>query len=129
MAQRHDKGRVAAHLAIGVQQERSSAKVDLGGLAGLEGQAHGQICAGQILGGVLHKAVFGRVTALELMLAHEGSVDGLTLHASGHPAGDGLTPGLGFGDGDGGSLGLKAQTLGDGWQVGQWRAGFKPALA
>ena len=83
VALRHDKGPSAAHLTIGVPQEWARAKVDLDGLAWLEGQAHGQIGAEQLLVDVLHEAIDGRVTALELVLAHEGGVDGLALNASG----------------------------------------------
>ena len=129
VAQRHDEGPSAAHLAIGVPQEWASAKVDLGGLAGLEGQAHGQIGAGQLLLDVPDEAIDGRVAALELVLAHEGGVDGLALNACGDPAGDRLAPGLGFGDGAGGALGFCGQALGDGRHIGQWRVGLKPAQA
>ena len=41
VAQGHDKGPGAAHLPIGVKQHGASAEVDLGGLPGLEIQAHG----------------------------------------------------------------------------------------
>jgi hypothetical protein len=98
----------------GAHEALDSAKVDLSGLAGIGGRPHGQIGEWKILGDVSHEAVDGRVAVMQLVLVHEDGVHGFALHTRGHPACDGLTPGLGLGDVPGGALGLEAQTLGDG---------------